>query len=164
MGYVERNLLQGEVVIYKARLHRIIFLLPIALAAIGLILAGYLAWYMSAWQSPSWIVASVFLFAALVIALPRLFRYFTSEFAVTSKRLVVKVGLVHRHTLELVLAKVETVGVDQSVPGRLFNYGTIIVTGTGGTQEHFREIADPLTFRKQVQFELSTQQPAAQSG
>jgi hypothetical protein len=54
-----------------------------------------------------------------------------------------------------VLAKIETVGVDQSIPGRIFNYGTIIVTGTGGTQEPFKDIANPLAFRKQVQFELS---------
>jgi uncharacterized membrane protein YdbT with pleckstrin-like domain len=68
---------------------------------------------------------------------------------------IVKVGLIHRHTLELVLAKVETVGVDQSILGRIFNFGTIIVTGTGGTQEPFKDIADPIGFRKQVQRELS---------
>lgn len=163
MGYVNRNLLQGEVVVYRARLHRIIFALPAALAAAGLLVASYLAWYMGSWETPSWVITAIFLVLALIVAFPRLVRYFTSEFAVTTKRVIVKVGLFHRHTLELVLAKVETVGVDQSIPGRLFNYGTIIVTGTGGTQEPFKDIADPISFRKQVQFELSSGSGPAES-
>jgi len=118
---------------------------------------------MGSWETPSWIITTIFLVLALIVAFPRLVRYFTSEFAVTTKRVIVKVGLFHRHTLELVLAKVETVGVDQSIPGRLFNYGTIIVTGTGGTQEPFKDIADPISFRKQVQFELSSGSGPAES-
>ena len=163
MGYVDRNLLEGEVVVYRARLHRIIFLLPVGLAAIGILLASYLAWYLASWTTPSWIITAIFLILAIIVAFPLLIRYFTSEFAVTTKRVIVKVGLFHRHTLELVLAKVETVGVNQSIPGRLFNYGTITVTGTGGTQEHFKDIADPLLFRKQVQFELSSVSVPAES-
>jgi uncharacterized membrane protein YdbT with pleckstrin-like domain len=67
---------------------------------------------------------------------------------------IFKVGLINRRTLELVLAKLETIGVEQGIPGRIFNYGTIIVTGTGGTKEPFRDIADPLEFRKHVQSQL----------
>jgi len=75
----------------------------------------------------------------------------TSEFAVTNKRVIIKVGLIRRDTLELLLNKVESIGVDQTVTGRIVGYGSIVVVGTGGTRETFRNIARPLDFRKQVQ-------------
>jgi len=146
MSYVDRNLLQGEEVIYRARLHLVIFALPASIAALGLILAVVVA---------SWIVASVFLVLAIVVAFPRYIRFVSSEFAVTNRRVIVKVGLVYRRTLELVLAKVETVGVEQSIMGRVLNYGTIVVTGTGGTKEPFKDIANPLEFRRKVQSQLA---------
>ncbi len=146
MSYVKRNLLDGETVVYRARIHLIIFLLPIAIAVAGCAAAIYFA---------SWYVAAVAVTLAIIVAIPRYIRYVCSEFAVTNKRVIVKVGLVNRQTLELVLAKLETIGVEQSVPGRMFNYGTIIVTGTGGTKEPFRDIAAPLEFRKHVQSQLA---------
>jgi uncharacterized membrane protein YdbT with pleckstrin-like domain len=75
----------------------------------------------------------------------------TSEFAIPNKRVIIKVGLVRRDTLELLLTKVESIGVDQSIMGRIVGYGSIVVVGTGGTRESFTDIARPLDFRKQVQ-------------
>lgn len=146
MSYVDKNLLQGESVMYHARLHWMIFALPFFIAILG----GALAWLTS-----SWYVVAVGLGLAFLTAIPRFIRYSTSEFAVTNKRVIFKVGLINRHTLELVLAKLETIGVEQGITGRVFNYGTIIVTGTGGTKEPFRDIADPLEFRKHVQSQLA---------
>lgn len=143
---MDKNLLQGEAVAYRARLHWMIFALPFLIAVLGAVLA---------WLAHSWYVAALGFGLAFLTAIPRFIRYATSEFAVTNKRVVFKVGLINRHTLELVLAKLETIGVEQNIPGRIFNYGTIIVTGTGGTKEPFREIADPLEFRKHVQSQLA---------
>ena len=47
----------------------------------------------------------------------------TSEFAVTSSRLILKVGLISRYTTELLLAKVVSIGVQQGLTGRLLNFG-----------------------------------------
>ena len=87
----------------------------------------------------------------MLVLIIRLVEYRTSEFAVTTKRIIIKVGLIRRRTLELLLTKVETVGVDQSIPGRVLGFGTILVTGTGGTKEPFSNIADPMEFRRHVQ-------------
>jgi len=75
----------------------------------------------------------------------------TSEFAVTNKRVVIKVGLISRRTVEMNLSKIESVNVNQSIIGRLLGYGTIIIVGTGGTTETFDTIADPLQFRRKFQ-------------
>jgi uncharacterized membrane protein YdbT with pleckstrin-like domain len=79
----------------------------------------------------------------------------TSEFAITDKRIIIKVGFLSRRTLELNLSKVESVNVDQSILGRILGYGSIVVIGTGGTKEHFADIRNPLEFRKQFQ-QIST--------
>ena len=84
----------------------------------------------------------------------------SSEFAVTDKRVIIKVGWIRRRTLETMLAKVEGVGVDQTLSGRLLGFGTIVVTGTGGTKEEFDRIADPLEFRRQVQAAISASDEA----
>ena len=75
----------------------------------------------------------------------------TSEFAITNKRIIIKVGLISRRTLEMNLGKVESINVDQSIMGRILGYGTINIIGTGGTKELFADISSPLDFRKQYQ-------------
>jgi len=75
----------------------------------------------------------------------------TSEFAITNKRVIIKVGFISRRTVEMNLSKIESINVDQSILGRILGYGNIVIVGTGGTKEPFATIADPLTFRKKFQ-------------
>jgi uncharacterized membrane protein YdbT with pleckstrin-like domain len=146
MSYVERNLLPNEEITYRARLHRIVYFLPdcVFLVAVLVGLAG-----------GGWIAAAVVAAIGVVLFIPPWIRSASSEFAITNKRVLVKVGLVRRHSLELLLQKVEGIGVDQSVLGRILGYGTITVSGVGGTKESFRMISNPLEFRRQVQASLS---------
>jgi len=81
-----------------------------------------------------------------------------SEFGVTNRRVLVKVGMIRRRSVELLLTKVEGIGVDQGVMGRLLDYGTIIITETGGTKEPFGKIAKPFEFRKRVQEQIAAAQ------
>jgi uncharacterized membrane protein YdbT with pleckstrin-like domain len=74
-----------------------------------------------------------------------------SEFAITNRRVIIKLGLVSRRTFEMNLSKIESVNVDQSLLGRMLGYGTITIIGTGGTRETFADIAAPVEFRRQFQ-------------
>jgi uncharacterized membrane protein YdbT with pleckstrin-like domain len=85
--------------------------------------------------------------------IPLIHRY-SDEFAITNKRVIIKTGLFSRKTLEMNLGKIESVNVDQGILGRILGYGTITIIGTGGTRESFRDIRQPLAFRKKFQ-ELS---------
>ncbi len=78
----------------------------------------------------------------------------TSQFAITNKRVIIKIGLISRRTLEMNLSKIESVNVNQSILARILGYGSIVVIGTGGTREVFHDIAAPLIFRRKFQ-ELS---------
>ena len=79
---------------------------------------------------------------------------YSDEFAITNKRVIIKTGLIARHTLELNLTKIESVNIDQNIWGRILGYGSIQIIGTGGTKETFINIKKPLKFRKKFQ-ELS---------
>lgn len=148
MGYVDDHLLPGERIVYRGYLHKLAYLGPILLAIV-LIAAGYFSINTS----------TALAIALFVLALAPLvwawINYTSSEFAVTNKRVIIKVGFIQRRTLETMLGKVEGIGVDQTLLGRLLGYGTLTVTGTGGTKEPFPRIASPLEFRRQVQAQVS---------
>jgi uncharacterized membrane protein YdbT with pleckstrin-like domain len=72
-----------------------------------------------------------------------------TEYYITSKRLIVKKGIIQRNTSELRLVKCEGVMVEQSMLGRLFNYGTIKIT-TGEVVNTYRFIASPIRFRTKL--------------
>jgi len=149
VGYVEKNLMPGEEVAYRATLHWIIYFVPALLGMVGLILL--LSSIGNRNRAPVAGLGVLLLVLSGLIALSRWITARTSEFAVTNKRVIIKFGLVRRHTLELLLSKVESIGVDQGILGRIVGYGSIVVIGTGGTKEPFKNIAEPLEFRKQVQ-------------
>jgi uncharacterized membrane protein YdbT with pleckstrin-like domain len=108
----------------------------------------------------AWYVVAVFLLFAAVRLLDRLVLYLTSEFAVTSKRVLGKTGLIRLNTVDIVLAKVEAIRINQSILGRIFDFGDVLVTGTGGTVEVLSYIPDPVEFSKCIQEQLSLQDKA----
>ena len=78
----------------------------------------------------------------------------SAEFAVTNRRVILKTGFIHNKTAEMFLSKVESVGVDQTLLGRIFGYGSIELRGTGGSLEPFSNISRPLEFRRQIQEQI----------
>jgi uncharacterized membrane protein YdbT with pleckstrin-like domain len=149
VGYVERHLLAGERVVYKTRLHWVLFVKPALVVLVGVILMVLLRQV----QDPRWLwmFGAAVALIGLVWAFVHYVEVMTSEFAVTTSRLILKVGLISRYTTELLLAKVESIGVQQGLIGRLLNYGDLTVTGTGGAREVFRRVRDPIGFRNHVQ-------------
>jgi len=81
--------------------------------------------------------------------------YATSEFGITDKRVLIKTGFIQRNSHEILLSKVEAIKVNQGLLGRMLDFGTIALTGTGGTQDPFKNIVKPLEFRKQAQEQIS---------
>lgn len=84
----------------------------------------------------------------LIVLLFVFIKIWTTELALTNQRIIAKMGLIRRDTVELKLDKVESLGVHQSILGRILGYGTIIVTGTGGTITPIPCIKDPMGFRR----------------
>jgi uncharacterized membrane protein YdbT with pleckstrin-like domain len=101
----------------------------------------------------------VLLACGLVAILAGMVRRNATEMAVTTRRVVIKAGLINRKTIEVLLNKVESIEVAEPALGRLLGYGTITVIGTGGTVEPFHDMAHPLMFRSQVQQQIEKPRP-----
>jgi uncharacterized membrane protein YdbT with pleckstrin-like domain len=153
VSYVDAHLLPGERVVYRARLHWIAFRWSIFLLILAIVIAVAGQLVSSVPQNDAWKlwIPAALAALALVFAIGPWIKLASSEFAVTDKRVLVKVGLLQRDSLETLLSKVEAIGVDQTLLGRMLGFGTITIVGTGGTRETFERIAAPLEFRRQVQ-------------
>ncbi|MBU2537860.1 MAG: PH domain-containing protein [Proteobacteria bacterium] len=124
--YVESTLTKGEQVAYQGKVS-LFSLAPLFLLGLVLISVYGLGLLF-------WIAAAI--------------RYFTTELAITNKRVIAKFGLISRSTIEINLQKIESIQVNQGILGRIFNYGSIVVSGAGNPQAPVPGISNPLQFRR----------------
>jgi uncharacterized membrane protein YdbT with pleckstrin-like domain len=159
MSYIDGNLLEGERVVYRTRLHWLLFALPVLFTMVLLLPA---TWFLAhtSWSRFSWIPLGL----ALLVLLAALVKRHSSDFSVTSKRVMMKTGVFSTRSIELLLSKIEAIVVNQSFAGRIFGYGDIVVTGSGGTKEAFSNIQGPLEFRRAVQSVTDARMSSNESG
>lgn len=159
MKYVQRVLQPDETVVYATTLHWLVYFRAVVLLLIGVGLLVASAEIGGAVTNSEYekylifvlqVLAAIFVVLAILSALRALIRRATTELAITDRRVIYKAGLLRRHTIEINRSKVETVGVNQSILGRLMGFGTVIVRGTGGSFEPIPFIAEPLTFRNHI--------------
>lgn len=156
MSYVDENLISGEEVRYRARLHWTA-LFPFFIGAVLFVAGGIglLSFGLTTGQKTATFSGGALLVLGLALAIAAKVIRDSSEFAITNKRVIVKTGFIQRRTTEMFLAKIESVEVDQGLMARMIGYGTISLRGTGGTSEPFKMIANPLEFHRQVQEQMS---------
>lgn len=159
MKYVTRVLQPGETLEYMTSYHWLVYLRAVLLLIVALIalvgsaMVGNINLGIVTPDQVSLalqIVALIFALFALFSWLRALIRRVSTELAVTDRRVIYKTGLFRRYTIEINRSKVETVGVTQSLLGRLLSFGTVTVRGTGGSFEPIQFIGDPLTFRSHI--------------
>src|SRR5262245_12828402 len=149
MSYVQSVLQPGEVVRHNAGLHWIMYLPGLVLCALAAILAlirpdADVHWFGNRSLA---IAAWLCLAAGLVLLARTWFHWWTTEIAVTDRRVIYKTGFVRRNTTEMHMDKVESVEVKQSILGRLLNYGDVEIRGVGTGFEPLRSIDRPLELR-----------------
>jgi uncharacterized membrane protein YdbT with pleckstrin-like domain len=149
LSYIDNNLMNGEEVIYRAKLHWIVFFWPVVILAVAIV-------FFSSGRAEDVGMGGTFLLVSMVLGLLSFINYKTSEFGVTNKRVIAKFGFIRRNSLEVLLNKVEGVQVNQGILGRILGYGSVAVSGTGGTRDPFPRISDPLKLRMRVQEQISS--------
>ena len=158
MSYIDGNLLTGEKVVYRTRLHWLLFMAPVLFTASVLL---PIAWFVAngTWSGFAWIPLAI----GVLVLLATVIKRQSSDFAVTNKRVMMKVGVFSTRSVELLLSKIEAIAVNQRFIGRIFGYGDIVVTGSGGTREAFSHIQGPLEFRRAVQSVTDAQSRSPQT-
>lgn len=148
--YSRSTLAPNETPFYKTSLHWIVF---VRFGILGLIVFLFVAMPLAiAVQAVSgselgWLALPL----PALFLLPPTLAFASSELVITDRRVLIKTGVVRRQTFEMYIAKIESVGVDQSFFGRMFDYGSVLVRGTGGFEQAFEAIAEPIQFRSWVQ-------------
>jgi uncharacterized membrane protein YdbT with pleckstrin-like domain len=149
MSYVQSVLQPGEQVRHTAKLHWIMYWpgLLFLLAAI----AAFVLAYSATRGGTLWTyLAGVLALVALGFLFREWFVQWTTEIAVTDRRIIYKEGFVRRSTVEMHMDKVESVDVEQTIIGRLLDYGTVTVKGVGTGFEPLKMIAAPLDLRNHI--------------
>ena len=152
MSYVRSVLQPNEKILVIGRLHWIVYMQAILLLVIGILLValGYNFTNESIRTYFTYAMVAIFGVGVAVSFLHAWFICWITEFAVTDRRVIYKCGFISRHTVEMNMDKIESVDVDQSLLGRMLNYGTIHVLGTGEGIESLRRIAAPLALRNAI--------------
>jgi len=125
VSYIDQSLAQGETIVHRA----------------------HVSWWSQFWLVFLGILTAVVLVGFVFLAMAWI-RVHSTEIAITNRRIIAKFGFVQRRTIEININQVEALRVDQGFWGRLLNFGTIIISGTGSSLEPAPDIADPLVFRR----------------
>lgn len=124
-NYIESNLIRNEQIQYTAKVSgwSLVPMILLGLITLGLYIGPLF-----------WIAAAI--------------KYFTTELAITNKRVIAKFGFIRRNTVEMSIERVESIQVEQGILGRIFKFGSILVSGAGDPKAPIPGISDPLSFRK----------------
>jgi hypothetical protein len=140
MGYVRSNLVPGEEILAITKPHWTAYSSGAFMTLVGVILFPTI---LQAFSFP-------LLVGGMATIIVTWISITTSEIAVTNRRAIGIIGLIRRQSIELRISQIEGLTVEQTLTGRLFNFGTIIFQGTGGGTIAFRNIANPLDFRRKA--------------
>ena len=151
--YIDEILQPGEKVLYSTNAHWIFYFPAIAawIVALALLIvsvtvaAGIPSLVLACWAG-----AAVVAIAALYWTIRGWFQRLTTETDVTDRRVVHKTGFIKRRTFEIPLDKIESVDVDQTILGRILNYGDVTIMGVGEGRQRISTIASPLAFRSSI--------------
>lgn len=151
MSYISKVLQPGETLVYTTRLHWLVYSRAILLLilAVAFVIAGQVAGGDD-FKNAGLAMGAVFVVFALISAIHAAIKRASTELAVTDHRVILKRGILSRYTIEMARSKVESVDVMQSISGRIFDYGTILVRGTGGSLKPFRNVEHPLQLRSAI--------------
>ena len=151
MSYIDATLVPGERVVYETRLHWVVMLGHILFALVMVIAGVGLFVYLRMQTGLDMNLVRILIGLAALLAVTGVAAFIVgmarrnaTEMAVTTRRVVIKIGLAARKTIE----------VSETTGGRMLGYGTIVIIGTGGTSEPFHKMAHPLQFRSQVQQQI----------
>lgn len=152
-SYTATTLQANERPLHHTTIHWMALMGSVFLAAVTLIFIGPIA-MLASWKG--FHIAWLLFLIPIGILLAAAIGVRTSELVITDRRVLIKVGFIRRHTFEMFISKIESVAVYQGMMGRIFNYGTVEIRGTGGSAESFATIADPLPFRDAIQLVQSS--------
>lgn len=147
-SYVDSLLADGEAIVHRAAVSHWKFLTSYLVGA-ALVVAGVLPFFLSS-RREYFVAGGVAAAVGLLVIIAAIVRRQTTELVLTDRRIIAKRGFISRDTVEMNLAKVESIHVNQSLLGRMLDYGDVTIVGTGASLEPMLGIARPLELRRKL--------------
>lgn len=160
-SYADSILNPGEKIIYEGKLSLIVFFwwgVVILFCLFSCVIS------LGSWGRGGGTVAIATLLAGGLIAIYDYLVWASSEYVVTSQRIILKTGIIRRNSFEMRLEKIESIRFHQGIIGRWLNFGTITVTGTGDTSKPFAHIKDPIQFKRATEEAISKREAELRKG
>lgn len=132
-----------NVIVYQARLHWILFFGPVALVMV----AWTLNYYLHAPHELGWTIGAIAVIWEFVVWLTYQFSFLN----IKKNRIVMCSGILVRQTVDIPMSKVESIDIRQSILGSILQYGSLVITGTGGTRQSINFLNKPLTCRRYIE-------------
>ena len=151
MTYIEKHLDKDEKIIYQALMHWIIFLWPIVFILLASIAVLILVFLLD--TNFVWLLLPVFLLGLLGLSFAKLV-HSHSEFAITDRRVIVKLGVIAIKVDDIMLDQIESVDFNQTVLGKILGYGSIIIVGSGTSKLELSYLPDPDIFQQKMQEQI----------
>jgi uncharacterized membrane protein YdbT with pleckstrin-like domain len=146
MSYAQKTLLPEEKILYTTKPHYIIFFPVFLWLTLAMIFSKHTQGFA--------FLGSLLILIAMFSCIKGIIDYTCSEYTITNKRIIMKIGLFRRRSLELFLDRIEGIYVEQNLTGQILGFGTVLIGGIGGTKDPFRYIPKPIEFRNKVQQQI----------
>lgn len=159
--YLQKLLGRDEKLIYATHVHWIVFA-----PSCAIFVAAFLVWYFLpsylSFNQPIWhgylfyqIVSGLLLIVGVFSWIRCYISYVMTEYGITTRRVIMKQGWLQRRVVEVFLLRIEGSSTNQSFIGQIFNYGTVVIIGTGGTYDHYPDVPNPEKFHQIIQDQIT---------
>lgn len=168
--YVQRAMQHNEKIVYVAQLHWVIYSFGIGVTLLGAFMGFFLPMIVSNYipeSSVSYFLTPIrylsvgFILLGAFQLLAAFIRQISTELVITDQRVIAKHGFISTTSYELMMMKVEGATIDQTIPGRILGYGTLMVKGTGGGISPINHVAKPFLFHSFLMNALQAAQEKA---
>ncbi|MDD4556280.1 MAG: PH domain-containing protein [Alphaproteobacteria bacterium] len=147
-NYIKRTLSYDEDVLFFIQQHGIVWLETCFWGLVSIVPLALMIVFRLPYQN-------LFFLMFGLLFLVTLYKYFmvaVIEMALTNKRVIRRTGVIWVKSEELLLQKVESVEIAQSIMGRILGYGNIIFSGTGTSKVNLKNVRDPVEVKRDIEY------------
>jgi len=154
--FIDDNLIPGEKIVYKAKVNWMVYMPAMFNVFLSLVIYIFCTKVIHPGHAHFLLFFAIIpIFVAIWKAIGAYIHINYTEIAITDSRLIAKFGFIRREMIELPLAKIESVIVEQTVFDRMINAGSVAARGTGMAMAPVRYIDSPIQFRNALNEAIS---------
>jgi uncharacterized membrane protein YdbT with pleckstrin-like domain len=148
MPFPRRLLIPDEELVLDLRPHPIALVMPAVVTIVGFVAAS---WLTAKTDVADWVWWVLFLILLVLYPVPKLVAWLTSNFAVTSDRVIHRQGFIAKRSMEIPLEAINDVRFEQGILDRMVGAGTLVISSASEFGRNtFDDIRHPEAVQKVI--------------